>query len=90
MTEEALATTGTRTTGPTTRHLFWARELVQLARQQATKKGVPDHVMAQAMLVQSWMLFTGQNEEEARKSVSGLFASSMAKKAATNSKQGTS
>ena len=66
--------------GPSTEQLFWARELIKLAREQAKKKGVPDHVMAQAMLVQAWMLFTGQTEEEARKSVSGLFAASMAKK----------
>lgn len=64
---------------PSTEHLFWARELVQLSRQQAAKKGVPDHVMAQAMLVQAWMLFTGQSEEQARKSVSGLYATSLAK-----------
>jgi hypothetical protein len=65
---------------PSTEQLFWAREFVRLAREQAAKKGVPDHVMAQAMLVQAWMLFTGQSEEEARKSVSSLFAESMAKK----------
>ena len=84
MTEETHKMEGSQNTGPTTQHLFWARELTQLARQQAAKKGVPDHVMAQAMLVQSWMLFTGQNEEESRKSVSGLFASSMAKKIANS------
>jgi len=65
---------------PSTEQLFWAREFVRLAREQAAKKGVPDHVVAQAMLVQAWMLFTGQSEEEARKSVSGLFAESMARK----------
>ena len=64
---------------PSREHLFWARELVQLARQEAKRKGVPDHAMAQTMMVQSWMLFTGQNEEEARKTVSGLFAASMAR-----------
>ena len=64
---------------PSTQHLFWARELVQLSRTEAMKKGVPDHVMAQAMLVQAWMLFTGQNEGEAKKAVSGLFSVSMAK-----------
>ena len=62
-----------------TLHLFWARELVQLARSEAAKKGVPDHVMAQAMLVNAWMLFTGQGERDARKSVAGLFTASMAK-----------
>lgn len=67
------------TSAPSTEHLYWARELVQLARQQAVKKGVPDQVMAQAMLVQAWMLFTGQTEEEARKSVSQLYATSLAK-----------
>ncbi len=64
---------------PTTQHLFWARELVQLSRKEAKKMGVADHVMAQAMLVQAWMLFTGQNEKEAKKAVSGLFSASMAK-----------
>jgi hypothetical protein len=68
--------------GPSTQSLFWARELIKLAREQATKKGVPDHVMAQAMMVQAWMLLTGQTEEEARKSVSGLYAASLAKKVA--------
>jgi len=67
------------TIAPLTEHLYWARELIQLARQQAVKKGVPDQVMAQAMLVQAWMLFTGQNEEDARKSVSQLYATSLAK-----------
>jgi hypothetical protein len=86
MVEERPATKGQENTSPTTQHLFWARELIRLARQQAVKKGVPDHVMAQAMLVQAWMLFTGQNEEESRKSVSGLFASSMARKKTANSK----
>jgi hypothetical protein len=79
--------TGQVPAGPSTQHLFWARELVKLAREQATKKGVPDHVMAQAMMVQSWMLFTGQSEEEARKSVSGLYAASLAKKVAAKPKE---
>jgi hypothetical protein len=70
--------------GTTTQHLFWAREFTQLARQQASKKGVPDHLMAQAMLVQAWMLFTGQDEDASRKAVSGIFSTSMAK--AANSK----
>jgi hypothetical protein len=73
-------------TGPATQHLFWAREMLRLAREQATKKGVPDHVMAQAMMVQAWMLFTAQSEEEARKSVSRLYAASLAKNAQQNSK----
>ncbi len=60
--------------------LFWAREFVNLARQQAAGKGAPSHVMAQAMLVQAWMLFTGQSEHEAAKSVSGLYAASMKQK----------
>jgi hypothetical protein len=60
-------------------HLFWARELVRLSREQAAKKGVPDHVMAQAMLVQSFMLFTGQPERDAAKAVSALYTTSMAK-----------
>jgi hypothetical protein len=60
--------------------LFWAREFTVLAREQAHKKGVPDHAMAQAMLVQAWMLFTGQSEDEARQSVSGLFTQAMAKR----------
>jgi hypothetical protein len=64
---------------PSTEQLYWAREFVKLARHQAAKKGVPDHVMAQAMLVQAWMLFTGQSEEEARKSVSQLYTTSFAK-----------
>jgi hypothetical protein len=63
----------------TTEQLFWARELVKLAREQATLKGVSDHVMAQAMLVQAWMLFTGQSEEESKKSIQGLFAASLGK-----------
>jgi hypothetical protein len=62
-----------------TEQLFWARELIKLAREQATQKGVPDHVMAQAMLVQAWMLFTGQSEEESKNSVQGLFAASLGK-----------
>ena len=64
----------------TTEQLFWARELVQLARSEARKRGVPDHAMAQAMMVNAWMLFTGQNEEEARKAVSAMFSASMAKR----------
>jgi hypothetical protein len=64
---------------PSTEHLFWARELVKLSREQAAKKGVPDHVMAQAMLVQAFMMLTGQSEEDAAKSVSGLYAASVAK-----------
>jgi hypothetical protein len=59
---------------------FWAREFVHLARKQAVSKGVPDHVMAQAMLVQAFMLFTGQSEEESKNAVRDLFANSMAKK----------
>ena len=35
--------------------------------------------MAQAMLLEAWMLFTGQGEEEAKMSVQGLFLTSMAK-----------
>ena len=66
----------------TTEQLFWARELVQLARSEAKKRGVPDHAMAQAMMVNAWMLFTGQNEEEARKAVSAMFSASMAKRVA--------
>ncbi len=62
--------------------LFWAREFVKLAREQAAGKGVPNHVMAQAMLVQAWMLFTGQSESEAAKSVSGLYAATMKQKSA--------
>jgi hypothetical protein len=64
-----------------TQHLFWARELIKLAREQAAAKGVPDHVMAQAMLVQSWMLFTGQSEADAKKSVSKIYSESISKKA---------
>ena len=83
---ESSETKGLEASHPTTEQLFWAREFTQLARQQAVKKGIPDHVMAQAMLVQAWMLFTGQNEENSRKSVSGLFASSMAKQLAAKAK----
>jgi hypothetical protein len=64
---------------PTTEHLFWARELVRLSRAQAVKKGVPDHVMAKAMLVQAYMLFTGQSERDAATTVKGLYVNSMAK-----------
>jgi hypothetical protein len=67
---------------PTTEHLFWAREFVRLAREQAAKKGVPDQVMARAMLVQAWMLFTGQSEDEARVAVKSLYEASIAKVAA--------
>ena len=72
---------------PSTQHLFWARELVKLAREQAKEKLVPDHVMAQSLMVQAWMLFTGQSEDEARKSVSGLYAASLAKITVSKSKQ---
>jgi hypothetical protein len=65
---------------PTTEQLFWARELVQLARVQGAKKGVPDHVMAKAMLVQAYMMFTGQPERAAAATVSGLYANSVAKR----------
>ena len=71
--------TQTHQSGATREHLFWAREFIQLAKTQAQRKGVSDQVLAQAMLVHAWMLFTGQNEEASRKSVSTLFASSMAK-----------
>ena len=64
---------------PTTEQLFWAREFVKLARDQAKQKGIPDQIMAQAMLVQAWMLFTGQTEDEARKAVQGLFSASVNK-----------
>ena len=64
---------------PSTEHLFWARESIKLSREQASKKGVPDHVMAQAMLVQAFMMLTGQSEEDAAKTVSGLYATSVAK-----------
>ena len=67
-------------TPATTEQLFWARELVQLARSEAKKRGVPDHAMAQAMLVQAWMLFTDEDEDSARKSVSGLYAASIGKR----------
>jgi hypothetical protein len=63
----------------TSDHQFWAKELIRLALQQASKKGVPSHLMAQALLLEAWMLFTGQGEEEAKKSVQGLFLASMAK-----------
>jgi hypothetical protein len=65
---------------PTREQLFWARELVQLARKQAVSKGVPDHVMAQAMLVQAFMLFTGQSEEDSSQAVRDLYVHSMAKR----------
>ena len=64
---------------PSTEHLFWAKELTKLSREQAAKKGVPDHVMAQAMLVQAFMMLTGQSEQDAAKTVSGLYATSVAK-----------
>ncbi len=63
---------------PITEHLFWARELVRLSREQAAKKGVPDHLMAKAMLVQAYMLFTGQSERDAATTIKGLYANSMA------------
>ena len=63
----------------TTEHLFWARELVRLSRVQAAKKGVPDHVMAKAMLVQAYMMFTGQSERDSATTLKGLYANSMAK-----------
>jgi hypothetical protein len=69
------------TTKTPTEHLFWARELITLARKQAAQKGVPDHVLAQAMMVQSWMIFTGQSEMQARRAVSKLFSESMRKAA---------
>jgi TRAP-type uncharacterized transport system fused permease subunit len=62
-----------------TEHLFWARELVRLSREEAAKKGVPAQVMAHAMLVQAFMLFTGQPEEVSAEAVKGLYASSLAK-----------
>lgn len=71
--------------GSSREHLFWAREFIQLAKTQARNKGVSDQVLAQAMLVHAWMLFTGQNEEASRRSVSALFASSMAKNLAAGS-----
>jgi hypothetical protein len=64
-------------------HQFWAREFIRLALKQGEKKGVPSHTMAQVMLVQAWMLFTGQNEQEATKIVQGLFLKSMADKFST-------
>jgi hypothetical protein len=65
---------------PATRqHLFWARELVLLARKEAAKRGVPDYALAQAMLVQAWILFTGQGEREAKVAVSRMFTDSIAK-----------
>jgi hypothetical protein len=62
---------------PNSEHVFWARELNRLAREQAQKKGVPDHVMAQAMMVQAWMLLTGQSEEDARLAVRGIYSASL-------------
>ena len=85
MTKQQDDATQTHQRGPTREHLFWARELIQLAKTQARQKGVSDQVLAQAMLVNAWMLFTGQNEEDSRKSVSKLFASSMAKSLAAGS-----
>jgi hypothetical protein len=41
---------------------------------------VPDHVMAQAMLVQAFMLFTGQSEEDSSQAVRDLYVHSMAKR----------
>jgi hypothetical protein len=61
-------------------HQFWAREFLRLALKQAEKKGVPSHTMAQLMLVQAWMLFTGQSEQDASKTVKTLFLKSMADK----------
>ena len=75
----------THRNGSSREHLFWAREFVQLDKTQARNKGVSDQVLAQAMLVHAWMLFTGQNEEASRRSVSALFASSMAKSLAAGS-----
>jgi hypothetical protein len=77
--------TQTHQSGATREHLFWAREFIQLAKTQARQKGVSDQVLAQAMLVHAWMLFTGQDEEASRRSVSKLFASSMAKSLAAGS-----
>jgi hypothetical protein len=66
-------------TPASTQQLFWAREFVKLAREHASAKGVPDHAIAQAMMVQAWTLFTGQNEDDARKTVSGIYSRSIAK-----------
>jgi hypothetical protein len=64
---------------------FWARELLRLALRQAEQKGVPNHIMAQVMLVQAWMLFTGQSGQDASKTVKTLFLKSMADKFAATS-----
>jgi hypothetical protein len=74
---------------PANYHQFWARELTRLAVQQAFKKGVPRQAMAQAMLLEAWMLFTGQGEEDARKAVQGLYLTSVAKKYSGPSPQAT-
>lgn len=66
-------------TQQTTEQAFWAREFARLAIEQAMKKGVQRHTMAQAMLVQAWMLLTEQTEENAVKAVKGLYASSVAR-----------
>ena len=60
MTKQQDDTTQTHQSGATREHLFWAREFIQLAKTQARQKGVSDQVLAQAMLVNAWMLFTGR------------------------------
>ena len=64
---------------PTSDHQFWARELIRLAKEQAAKKGVPGDVLARAMLLEAWMLWTGQPEEDAKKSVQAIYAQTIAK-----------
>jgi hypothetical protein len=68
---------------PRSDHQFWARELIRLALKQAENTGVPRHTMAQVMLVQAWMLLTGQSEPEATKIVQELFLKSMADRYST-------
>ena len=69
---------------PTPEHHFWARELIRLAKQQAAEKGVPGDVLARAMLLEAWMLWTGQSEEDAKKSVQAIYAQTIAKKFANS------
>jgi hypothetical protein len=52
------------------------RELA-VARCPILNKGAQSQGAAGSILVQAWMLFTGQSEEDARKAVSGLYSATL-------------
>ena len=59
---------------PAIDELYRAREMLAVFRRHAADLGVPDQVVAEAMLVDALMLMTGGSEDVARAALASLVA----------------